>query len=192
MMGLASYYAVDHRTEVREGLETLIDMTIAWQAEGTSGAFEHDIMRPDPDECEDGPNGASPFMTSLLVDGLMDSYFLLDDQRLRDVIVDVAGWYRDDARTSDGTAFMYLWNCDTLPPDVGPWDDGAFADLNLLISHVFGAAHYMSGDDAWLDFGDTMANHGIDNIYAGRPKQWSQSTRTFLKYMGYRARARTP
>jgi hypothetical protein len=187
MMGLASYYAVDHRMDIRTGLELLLDMTVDWQAAGTSGAFEHDINRPDPSECGDGPAGASPFMTSLLVDGIMDSYFLLGDTRLPGVVTAVAEWYRDDAITSDGVAFEYLWGCNDVD-----YDDSGTADLNLLISHVFGAAYYVSADTAWLDFGDVMAGHGVDNLYAGAPKQWSQSTRTFIKYMGYRALGRMP
>jgi hypothetical protein len=187
MMGLASYYAVEPSSEVGAALQTLVDMTVAWQAEGTSGAFEHDIVRPDPDECGDGPNGASPFMTSLLVDGLMDAYFMTGDATICPAVVSVAEWYRDDAITSDGVAFEYLWQCNDVD-----YDDSSYADLNLLISHVFGAAYLCSQDQAWLTFGDTMANHGIDSIYAGAPKQWSQSARTFMKYMGYRALALPP
>ena len=187
MMGLASYYAVDHDAGVLSALQKLVDMTVAWQGEGTSGAFEHDINRPDPDECEVGPKGGSPFMTSLLIDGLMDTYLLTGDAKIPPVIVKAATWYKNDAVTSDGIGFRYLWGCDT-----DPYDDSGYADLNLLISHVFGAAYYASGDTSWLTFGDTMANHGIDNIYAGAPKQWSQSTRGFLKYMGYRSLALSP
>jgi hypothetical protein len=162
-------------------------MAIAWQGESDSGAFEHDIVRPDPEECGDGPNGGSPFMTSLLIDGLMDARILTGAGTIDDVVVRAAEWYRDDAITSDGVGFQYLWGCHDVD-----YDDSGTADLNLLISHVFGAAYALSGDESWLDFGDTMANHGIDAIYGGRPKQWSQSTRGFLKYMGYRALARDP
>ena len=63
LMGLAAYYAVDARPEVLAAAKSVADRAIAWQARGTSGAFEHDINRPDPSECEDGPAGASPFMT---------------------------------------------------------------------------------------------------------------------------------
>jgi len=187
MMGLASYYAVSQAADVRAALSKLVDMTVAWQAEGASGAFEHDIMRPDPDECDNGPRGASPFMTSLLVDGLMDSYFLTGDARIPSVITKVATWYRRDAITPGGQSFRYLWNCVT-----DPYAGDDTPDLNLLISHVFGAAYYVSRDSQWLDFGDRMAGFGIDNMYAGAPKQWSQSTRGFLKYIGYRALGRTP
>jgi hypothetical protein len=70
--------------------------------------------------------------------------------------------------------------------------DSSYADLNILISHVFGAAYHVSGDLGWLDFGDEMAQHGVDNYYGGRPKQWTQSSRTFMKYIGYRSQGRTP
>ena len=126
-------------------------------------------------------------MTSLLVDGLMDAYFLTDDARILPVVTRTAEWYRDDSITTDGTAFQYLWGCRDVDYASDP-----YADLNLLISHVFGAAYYASRDASWLDFGDTMAQHGVDNIYAGAPKQWNQSTRGFLKYLGYRAIAREP
>ncbi len=187
MMGLASYYAVTPTTEVRTALLTLVDMTAVWQSEGTSGAFEHDINRPDPSECGDGPNGGSPFMASLLIDGLMDSYFMTGDDGICPVVVSAAEWFQNDAITSDGVAFQYLWGCNDVD-----YDDSGTADLNILISHVFGAAYHCSQDPAWLTFGDTMADHGIDNLYAGAPKQWSQTARTFMKYMGYRATALTP
>jgi hypothetical protein len=187
MMGLASYYAVDHTEEIKSALQKLVDMTVAWQAEGASGAFEHDINRPDPSECGDGPSGASPFMTSLLIDGLMDSWILTGDTTIPPVIVKTAEWYQKDAITSDGLGFEYLWGCNDVDYDSSPP-----VDLNLLISHVFGAAYVASKDDAWLAFGDTMAQHGIDEMYAGRPKQWSQSSRTFMKYMGYRATLLAP
>ncbi|MET0556215.1 MAG: Ig-like domain-containing protein [Vicinamibacteria bacterium] len=188
MMGLASYYAVQPTTTVRTALDQLVTITAAWQAAGTSGAFEHDIVRPDPSECGDGPRGASPFMTSLLIDGLMDTWLLTGDSRIPGVVTRAAEWYRDDARTSDGEAFQYLWGCN----DVDYVSDSSYADLNILISHVFGAAYHVSGDLAWLAFGDEMAQHGVDNYYGGRPKQWTQSSRTFMKYIGYRSQGLTP
>jgi hypothetical protein len=189
MMGLASYYAIEPRPDVAQALGTLVGMTADWQA--LSGAFEHDIVRPDPEECTDGPNGASPFMTSLLIDGLMDAYLLTNDARIPPTVLASAAWFRDDALTSDGEAFQYLWGCvdGETEHDYTVRDS---SDLNLLISHVFGAAFYLSSDEAWLTFGDEMAGYGVRDLYAGRPKQWSQSTRTFIKYMGYRALAREP
>jgi hypothetical protein len=72
MMALSSYYAVDPRPELLASLRELMDRTVAWQRSGPSGAFEHDLHRADPLECERGPRGGSPFMTALLVDALMD------------------------------------------------------------------------------------------------------------------------
>ena len=53
--------------------------------------------------------------------------------------------------------------------------------------------------DAWefdgrLDFSKTLpaqllkyfGNYGLEDIYVKRPKQWTQSTRTFGLYLGYR------
>jgi hypothetical protein len=188
MMGLASYYAVQPTATIRTALDSLVTNAVAWQAAGTSGAFEHDIVRPDPSECGDGPRGASPFMTSLLIDGLMDTWLLTGDSRIPGVVTRAAEWYRDDARTSDGESFQYLWGCN----DVDYVSDSSYADLNILISHVFGAAYHVSGDLSWLAFGDEMAQHGVDNYYGGRPKQWTQSSRTFMKYIGYRAEGLTP
>ena len=181
MLGLSAYYALDQRPEVKEALESVVDETIAWQSESTSGAFEHDLVRPDPDECSSGPNGGSPFMTSLLVDGLMDYYFLTYDARIADVVENVANWLHDSARTSDGTAFRYLWNC--LSDE---YDDSSTADLNLLIVHVYGAAYALTGEESFITKGDAMAQSGVENMYVGRPKQWNQAGRSFGKYLGYR------
>ncbi|WP_437986092.1 hypothetical protein [Sorangium sp. So ce117] len=187
LMGLTSYYAAEPRPDVREALVALIGTALDWQRASRSGAFEHDIHAPDPGECGDGPHGGSPFMTSLLVDGLMDAWLLLRDPRIPEIVVRAAVWYRDHAINRDGVAFQYLWGC----KDVA-YQSSAWATLNLLISHVFGAAYLVSGDTSWLDFGDRMARHGIEHLYAGRPKNWTQGTRGFLKYMGYRAEGRAP
>jgi hypothetical protein len=184
LLGLASYYALDPRNEVRDALASLVRRTLAWQDRGTSGALEHDIVRPDPDECSDGPNGASPFMTSLVVDGMMDYWLLTADARVGPFMTKLAAWHEKSAITSDRKAFRYLWNCLD-----NPYDASDTADLNLLIVHVFGAAYALTKDKHWLDFGDTIADSGIESIYAGRPKQWSQSARSFGKYLGYRALA---
>ncbi|UJR79263.1 hypothetical protein [Sandaracinus amylolyticus] len=187
IIGVASYYALDPRDEVRAALVSLIDEAVDWQSEGTSGAFEHDLVRPDPEECSEGPAGGSPFMTSLLIDGLMDAHALTGDARIADVVRGAAEWLRDDAVTSDGVAFRYLWGCSS-----DAYDDSGTADLNLLIVHVFGAAYVLTGDAAWLDVGDEFADHGVEAMYVGRPKQWNQSGRAFPRYLGYRALGRTP
>ncbi len=187
LMGLAAYYALDARKEVRDALDSVAARTIAWQAKGTSGAFEHDIVRPDPSECSNGPAGGSPFMTSLLVDGLMDYHALTGDARVADVVKKVATWYETKAITTDKKAFRYLWNCAS-----DPYDDSSYADLNLLIGHVFGAAYHLTKDKHWLDFGDTIAASGVDAIYVARPKQWNQGARAFGRYLGYRAEGATP
>lgn len=180
LMGLAAYRAVapDDAT-VGAALRTVVDDAIAWQA--ASGAFERDLNRSDPSECAVGPRGASPFMTSLLVDGLMDAYLVSGDARIGPVVVNSARWLRDSARTSNGRAFRYLWGCQS-----DPYDDDSTQDLNVLIAHVFGAAFFFSNDTRWLDTGDTMMNHGLDAYFGGRPKQWTQSARTATKYFGYR------
>ncbi|WP_437818024.1 hypothetical protein [Sorangium sp. So ce1078] len=187
LMGLTSYYAAEPRPDVREALVALIGTALEWQRASRSGAFEHDIHAPDPGECGRGPRGGSPFMTSLVVEGLMDAWLLLRDPRIPEIVVRAAAWYRDHAINRDGAAFQYLWGCEDVA-----YQSSAWATLNLLISHVFGAAYLVSGDTSWLDFGDRMARHGIEHLYAGRPKNWTQATRGFLKYMGYRAEGRDP
>ena len=187
IMGLSSYYALQPTVPVKEALTALVDRTLAWQNRGSSGAFEHDIVRPDPSECSNGPRGASPFMSSLLVDGLMDYQALTGDARIAGSVKRLAQWYETQAITSDRKAFRYLWNCQN-----DPYDDSGVADLNLLIGHVFGAAYYLTGETKWLGFGDEMASAGLEQIYTKRPKQWNQTSRSFGKYLGWRAAGAMP
>jgi hypothetical protein len=188
LMGLVSYYAVDPRNEVRDAMRSLVDRAMAWQARGGSGALEHDVVRPDPDECGDGPSGASPFMTSLVVDGIMDYWLLTaDTAKVEPFMKRLATWYEKSAITSDKKAFRYLWNCRTEP-----YDSSDSADLNVLIAHVFGAAYVLTKDQHWIAFGDAMADVGVDAMYVKRPKQWNQAARSFGKYLGYRAFGASP
>ena len=188
LIGLASYFAVDPRNEVRDAARSLVTRAVAWQARGTSGALEHDIVRPDPSECGDGPEGASPFMTSIVVDGMMDWWLLTADTALLAPFMKrLATWYETSAITSDRKAFRYLWNCRN-----NPYDESDDADLDVLIGHVFGAAYVLTKDRHWLDFGDAMAVSGLDAVYAGNPKHFNQAARSFGKYLGYRALGAAP
>lgn len=188
LMGLDSYFALDQSAKVKNALVGLVDRVVAWQNKGTSGALEHDVARADSSECDNGPNGASPFMTSLVVDGLMDYWLLTQDTaKVEPVVRKMAEWYQTKAITSDKKAFRYLWNCLS-----DPYDDSGIADLNLLINHVFGATYLLTKDSKWLTFGDSMADSGIDAMFASRPKQWDQAARSFGKYLGYRALGATP
>lgn len=186
VMGVAAYYAVAPTETNRAALDSLIEEAFDWQAEGESGAFEHDVVRPDPEECSDGPAGGSPFMTSLLIDALMDAYWLTEDSRIETIVVQTAQWLRDDAVTPSGTAFSYLWGCrSNAYNDTSP-------ELNNLIVHVFGAAYLLSEETSWLVDGDRFADAGMGAIYVGRPKQWTQTVRGFARYLGYRALGATP
>ena len=188
LIGLSGYYALDSRAEVRDALDSLVTRTIAWQNRGTSGGLEHDIVRPDPEECGNGPKGSSPFMTSIVVDGLMDYWLLTGDTaKVEPFMKKLANWYEKDAITSDKQAFRYLWNCLD-----NAYDSSDTADLNLLIVHVFGAAYAVTKDKRWLDVGDTIADSGIAGMYVGAPKQWDQAGRSFGKYLGYRAMGAAP
>lgn len=126
-------------------------------------------------------------MTSLLIDGLLDYHKLTQDPRIVEVVRKAAQWYETQAITSDRKAFRYLWNCLS-----NAYDDSSVADLNMLISHVFGASYALTGDTHWLTLGDSIADSGIEALYTSRPKQWNQAARSFGKYMGYRSKARTP
>ncbi|XXX79909.1 hypothetical protein WMF30_14150 [Sorangium sp. So ce134] len=182
MMTLSSYYALDPRPELLSALRGLADRTVAWQQQGASGAFEHDLSRADPTECERGPRGGSPFMTALLVDALMDYRALTGDPRVRDVVARAAGWLAERAITSDRRAFRYLWGCET-----DAYDDSGTADLNLLIVPVLGAAYALTGDPRWIDVGDALADVGVKEMWVKQPKHWNQAMRAFGRYLGYRA-----
>ena len=188
LIGLSDYYALDSRKDVKDALASLVTRTIAWQGRGTSGALEHDIVRPDPEECGNGPKGASPFMTSLVADGLMEYWLLTGDTvTVAPFMKKLADWYEKDAITGDKKAFRYLWNCLD-----NAYNSSDTADLNLLIVHVFGAAYAVTKDTKYLTIGDKIADSGIAAMYTEAPKQWNQAGRSFGKYLGYRAMGATP
>jgi hypothetical protein len=208
IMGVVSYYAVDPSERVRAAADSLVTRAFDWQARGSSGALEHDINRPDPDECyggdEDpnaGPRGASPFMTSLVVDGVMDWWLLTNDPRVTPFLDKLARWYERDAITTDRKAFQYLWGCmkyqydpggppvpqpDGTPNATGDPDGFTSPELNILIAHVFGATAVVTRDRHWIEFGDSMAEAALEYMYVGTPKAWNQQNRSFGKYLGYR------
>jgi hypothetical protein len=181
MMGIASAYAVTGSAAHRDALVSLMDELVDWQNRGTSGALEHDIVRPDPSECSDGPAGASPFMTTLVVDAVMDYYGLVRDPRALGFVANVASWMHDDARTTDGQTWRYLWGCAS-----NDYADNPYNDLNLMMVHAYGAAYVATGDRAWIERGDVLAGFGLQDMFTRRPKQWNQSSRTFGKWLGYR------
>ncbi len=177
---LVNLYSIKKTIRVKNALDELLTIAINWQ-DSSSGAFEHDINRPDPSECGDGPSGASPFMTTILIDALMNAYYLTGDVRIPPVVLKTANWFKNHAVTTNNLTFQYLWNCNDRDYLVAQ-----YYDINLMMVHVFGAAYALSFDKSWLTLGDSMATKGLEDAYLKRPKQWNQANRTFGKYLGYR------
>ena len=183
ILGLTAYYALDQQDRVLQALDALLAFTFDWQAASDSGAFEHDIHRPDPDECGCGPNGGSPFMTAILVDALMELWTLTGDKLIPGIVVRAANWLKDSALTSNGKAFQYLWGCEDRDYDR---EEPPMVFLNLLIVPVFGAAYVFSKDREYIRLGDEMAQLGVESQGIVAPKQWAQAMRCFGKYLKYR------
>lgn len=177
---LTAYYSIDQSVRVKSALDLAVDLAISWQNETTSGAFEHDLTI-DPEECGLG-TGGSPFMTSLLVDALMDAWLVTNDSRISDAVIDAASWLRYSAIRPDGEAFQYLVGCEDTDYAT---DDWVPRDLNLAISHVFTAAGFFSGESDWVDFAQTMVGHGLSGSHFGTPKHWTLSGQTYWRLTGY-------
>jgi hypothetical protein len=185
--GIMAHYEatgnVTYLNKVRERVTSLHQM----QADNGRRAWVHNLFDHDPSEgCATSDWGSSPWMSGLLLEGIIKFHKLTNDALAADSIVMAV----DDLRahylaTGDaaGRSFVYL-GCPV-------YTDGT-PDLDNLIAHAFGYAYKLTGLDAYKTLGTALFNTSVAEGVTSTHKHYDQQFRTSGHFPAYLSTAGAP
>jgi hypothetical protein len=131
---------------------------------GQTGAFVQDRYGRWYDEEESTASGAgSPFMTTVLCDGLIRLYWLTGDDRVRWGILRAADWLADAAFTYGSDACYYICR--------DPKDATTTPSLNPMFIQMLGFAHQSTGEAKYLAIAKRML---VVNDWGNHIKEFNQ------------------
>ena len=176
LMGLGSLYEATLDSRYLDAARYVADIAMDHQdamavkypnqgfISGQTGGFIQDRNGAWYDPSESTASGAgSPFMTSLLCEGLIRVYWLTGDARVRQSILNACDWLADAGYTSSTRSFWYVCrasdNSDSTP------------SLNPMWFQMLGFAHQATGDPKYRTIAASIA--GV-NDWGNHIKEFNQ------------------
>jgi hypothetical protein len=177
LLGLVIHGRLTGDATYLDATHARVDNLLRTQAEDDSGGFIHDLYAHDPSECTvEGTRGGSPFMTGLLMEGLIAYHEQFDDPRIVESVAAAADWLWEQGWQGDG--FSYQIGCEG--------DTGYSApDLNLLIAQGFAFAAHHTGEARFTERGAQVFEQGVQNAYLGTRKHYNQNYRASGAFLWY-------
>ncbi|MFN0064460.1 MAG: hypothetical protein ACKVPX_18305 [Myxococcaceae bacterium] len=152
------------------------------QVDNGNRAWVHNLYDHDPSEgCAQTDWGSSPWMSGLLLEGIIKYHKLTGDNVARESILMAV----DDLRarylatgSNAGVSFIYL-GCSA-------YRDGA-PDLDNLISHAFGYAYRLTGNAVYRTVGTNLFNTAVRDGVTASAKHYDQQFRNSGHFPAYLA-----
>ncbi|MCA9398826.1 MAG: hypothetical protein KC618_03685, partial [Candidatus Omnitrophica bacterium] len=181
-LGIVTYYEMTGDKEYLKLADEYMDNLYKTQMQWPSrGGFIHNLYAHDPEEgARQDEYGGSPFMTGLLLEGVVKYHRLTGSEKAADSIFRAADWLINEGLASNGKAFIYMtadkYRNSPGEPDVSP-----------LIVHALGYAYKLSGyqESKYFDVGQAAFNYAVEKAYVGKRKHFNQSYRSSGHYLAY-------
>jgi hypothetical protein len=181
LIGTITYYELTGDKEYLKYAQEVIRNLYKTQAEWPErGGFIHNLYSHDPEEgARRDEYGGSPFMTGLLLEGIVKYHQLTNSNIAKDSIFRALDWLMNEAAAPSGDAFVYT-TADANKDEGHP-------DLNMLIVHAFGYGYKISGYTRtdYLELGKKIFECGANNARLGDRKHFNQNYRSSGHYLSY-------
>jgi hypothetical protein len=182
LQGVLAHYEATGDTRYLDFVRSKIASLHRMQSENGRRAWVHNLYDHDPSEgCATSDYGSSPWMSGLLLEAVIKFHKITGETIARESIL----WAVDDLRARyvatgahAGRSFIYL-GCSA-------YRDGA-PDLDNLISHAFGYAYRLTGDDAYRTFGTALFNTAVQYGVTASHKHYNQQFRSSGYFPAYLA-----
>jgi hypothetical protein len=178
LLGLVTYFEATNDVTYLSGAQDRINLLHQMQSDNGGAAWIHNLHDHDPDysECADeGSWGVSPWMTGLLLEGIIKYHKLTGDYKARQSIFWALDYLMSNCIASGdyaGESFVYLCGCSNPV-----YTDGK-PDLDNMISHAFAYGYKISGRIEYRDLALDLFNTSVDHGYIGSAKHYNQQFRT--------------
>lgn len=152
------------------------------QVENGRRAWVHNLYDHDPSEgCPTTAYGSSPWMSGLLLEGIIKYHKLTGDATARESILmavdDLRARYLVTSGTYAGKSFLYL-GCPSTYSEPTP-------DLDNLISHAYAYAWKLTANDTYRQLGTSLFNTAVAAGVTASHKHYDQQFRSSGLFVGY-------
>jgi hypothetical protein len=180
LMGIVAQYEATGDTRYLNFAQSRVALLHQMQVENGRRAWVHNLYDHDPSEgCAQSDYGSSPWMSGLLLEGIIKYHKLTNDAIARDSILMAV----DDLRarylatgSNAGASFVYL-GCSA-------YRDGT-PDLDNLISHAYGYAYRLTGAATYRNVGTAVFNTAVAQGVTASAKHYDQQFRSSGYFPGY-------
>ena len=176
LLGLVAYYEATNDPTYLNRAQERMDALYQMQADNGGTAWVHNLYDHDSSECYDtGSWGVSPWMTGVLLEGVIKYHKLTGDSNARQSILWALDYLKDNCFATGayaGQSMLYLCGC------ANPVDPDGRPDLDNMMSHAFAYGHKITGSIEYRDVALTLFNNCVDNGWAGASKHYNQQFRS--------------
>ena len=173
LIGIMAHYEATGNLVYLNHVRNRIASLHRMQVDNGRRAWVHNLSDHDPSEgCAQSDFGSSPWMSGLLLEGIIKYHQFTADPVARESILMAV----DDLRarflatgSNAGESFVYL-GCSA-------YVDGT-PDLDNLIAPAFGYAYRLTGNNAYKAFGTVLFNTSVNDGYTGTHKHYDQQFRS--------------
>jgi hypothetical protein len=180
LIGILAHYEGTGNTAYLNRVRDRVASLHRMQVDNGRRAWVHNLYDPDPSEgCAQTDYGSSPWMSGLLLEGVVTYHRLTGDPIARDSILMAV----DDLRAHyvatgayAGASLVYL-GCSR-------YVDG-MPDLDNLIAHAFGYAYKLTADPTYRALGTSVFNTSVTSGISWTHKQYDQMFRSSGHFPAY-------
>lgn len=180
LVGIMAHYEATGNPVYIDRVRTRVASLHRMQVDNGRRAWVHNLYDHDPEEgCSPSDYGSSPWMSGLLLEGIVRYHEITNDPVARESILMAV----DDLRTRyvatgdyAGESFVYL-GCPA-------YSDGQ-PDLDNLIAHAYGYAYKLTGNAEYRTLGTAIFNTSVSDGSAASAKHYDQQFRSSGHFPAY-------
>jgi hypothetical protein len=185
LLGLVTFYEATNNVMYLDRAKERVDALHRMQSDNGGTAWVHSLYDHDPSECGSVNDwGVSPWMSGLLMEGIIKYHKLTDYGVARQSIIWALDYLKDNCMATAahaGESFIYLCGCDS-----DPRTDGV-PDLDNLLSHAFAYGYTLTGSTEYKNVATNLVNTAVDEGWAGSEKHFNQQFRSSGHAIAYLA-----
>ena len=180
LIGIMAHYEATGNPAYLDRVRTRVASLHRMQVDNGRRAWVHNLYDHDPSEgCAPSDYGSSPWMSGLLLEGIVRYHQISGDPVARESILmavdDLAARYVATGSNA-GESFVYL-GCPA-------YSDGT-PDLDNLIAHAFGYAYKLTGAAGYRTLGTALFNTAVSDGSAASAKHYDQQFRSSGHFPAY-------
>jgi hypothetical protein len=180
LIGILAHYEATGDAAYLNRVKQRVASLHRMQVDNGRRAWVHSLYDHAPEEgCAESDFGSSPWMSGLLLEGIIKYHQLTGDAVARESILMAVDDLRSRYVASGsyaGRSFVYL-GCPV-------YKDGT-PDLDNMISHAFGYAYRLTGDPGYRDFGVMLFHTAVESGTTSGAKHFNQQFRSSGHFVAY-------